>query len=73
MTKKQGTEKRKQAKSFYAVGKMIEAGKQKKFTRTFMAYNTGHAAQKLLSLLGSNHGVQLRNVEIEELREGEGA
>ena len=66
------TKKEKKQKSFYAAGQLMESGNPKKFTRTFLAYNEGHARQKLLSLLGSNYGAKRRAVSIEELREGEG-
>ncbi len=70
MTKEQ---KNKKEKVFEATGTMQEAGAAKKFTRSLTAFNEGHARQKLLSLLGSNHAVKRRDIKIDGIREGEGS
>jgi len=59
----------KSMKNFEAVGRFIEKGNEKKFTKKVSAVSESAAAEKIMSLFGSNHKVKRRHIFIEDLKE----
>lgn len=59
----------KQKKVFEISGQYKEKGKIRTFTRKVQAFNENNAIDVLLSLVGSEHKVKRRHVEITEAKE----
>jgi len=59
----------KEERVFEAIGKFVERGIEKKFTKRVMAFNERFAAEKILSLFGSKHRIKRRHISISEIKE----
>ena len=56
-------------KNFEIFGKFKAKGEEKKFTKQLTALNENRAAEKVMNLMGSKHGLKRRHIIINEIKE----
>lgn len=56
-------------KNFEISGDFLEKNCKKIFVKKISAVNQNFAAEKILSILGSKHGIRRRNIFLKEIKE----